>query len=273
MALTQEEIVQVTLSVSSYNSQVHVCPTTATIHFLQSTSASQDVANTSIDGWKLIGRGVPAIVQKQTKSKREIELCFVEIGTGFIIWRDSIEPGLKYQSIQDDFHTYCKTKGEYFGFKFASQEAAASHYREIEQIIADSNSRDAKKRAGFLKNALLRRTKRKDISKSSSLRIRKEQISQPCMFKHVTALDDEFLGKASSEEASDLEIAAVEYGSTECLSELYDKKKTDDWLELSADDKRKRLSKSLTVDSSGIDTLKQSRSFGGNQSPDLEKRI
>lgn len=121
-----------------------------------------------------------------------------------------------------------------------------------------------------MKNALLRRNKHKEISKTTSLRIKKEQISQPCMFKHVTALDDEFLGKTSSAETSDSEITAARYGSAECLPKLYDQTSTNEnWPKLPAEDKRKRLSKSLTVDS-GTDSIKQSKSFTMSQSPNLE---
>lgn len=150
MALTQEEIIQVTLSVSSYNSRVSVCPTTATIHFLQSTADAADVVD--IDEWKLIGRGAPAIVQKQNKGKKEIEICVIEIGTGFIIWRDTIEPTLQYQSIRDNFHTFSKVKGEYFGFQFADQQAATSHYQEIEQAISECKTREGNNFISIIKS-------------------------------------------------------------------------------------------------------------------------
>lgn len=130
----------------------------------------------------------------------------------------------------------------------------------------------AKKKSGFLKNALLRRNKHKELTKSSSLRIKKEQISQPCMFKHVTALDDEFLGKTSSAETSDSEIAKVQFGSAECLPKLYDQTNAkENWPELSAEDKRKGFSRSITVDTSDPSTMKQAHSLTANQAPNVEQ--
>ncbi|XP_022111868.1 uncharacterized protein LOC110991065 [Acanthaster planci] len=175
---TDQDIRQIERFFTSLKSRVYVCPALANLYF----TTLQEMAN--LGGWELATTGFPTLIFENRQNERRLVLCIAEKGTGFVQWKDGLNQDSKYRSPERNFHTLCvsgdaqKLAGLSFDNDLAAAELLDTVHAWLEELASEEGSQNAKKK------------KRKHREPKVTLP-KKETISQPCMFEHVTNLDHE----------------------------------------------------------------------------------
>ena len=199
--LCDTEIFKIRLSFSSLTNRVIVCPIVANLYSWKPTD---------METWNYVKTGVPVLVivhDDQTKSRNtQMELCIVDRQNGFATWRENITEASEYKVTQRNFHTMKlrnpKEEGEMVGLKFPSEEIAAVFYKDVQCNIPDESTLEVNQSP---KHA----DKKKSVKckDRQSKRLSKDDISSPCMFTHVTSINNSTLtdenGKKDNPGASD----------------------------------------------------------------------
>lgn len=165
------------------------------------------VSQSGLTDWQLKFTGIPVVLldtgATKSRTQRRIQLILAERGTGFTLWRDTIDNLSNYEAAGPTFHTM-RTSADHrviAGLSFDSADAAQQLARHIETLTSDpANIRlsSPNKNNGGRTTSFLRRfwTGGSKSSTSSSSRhpsnkpiCRKTDISQPCFFQHVTSVD------------------------------------------------------------------------------------
>ena len=171
---TDSDIRQIERFFNSLKSRVYVCPALANLYF----TTLQDMAN--LGGWELQTTGFPTLIFENRQNERRLLLCIAEKGTGFIQWKDGLSPDSQYKSPENNFHTLCVSsdRQKLAGLSFDNEHAAAELLDTVNswlnELVLDVDSGNSKKKK-----------KRKVVLP------KKETISQPCLFEHITNLDHE----------------------------------------------------------------------------------
>ena len=177
---TESDIRQIERFFNSLKSRVYVCPALANLYF----TTLQDMAN--LGGWELQTTGFPTLIFENRQNERRLLLCIAEKGTGFVQWKDALTPDSKYKSPETNFHTL-NVSGDALklaGLSFDNEQAAAELMDTVNswmnEIALDSESNSRKKK--------------KKHKEPKIVLPKKETISQPCLFEHITNLDhDKFV--------------------------------------------------------------------------------
>lgn len=178
------------VGLSRCSSQPDVCSRT-----LQRRTDRTDL----LTDWQLKFTGIPVVIldtgSTKSRTQRRIQLILAERGTGFTLWKDTIDNLSNYEAAGPTFHTL-RTSADHrqiAGLSFDSADAAGQLFRHVESLTADPanirlsspNKKNSSGRSGFF-----RRMKWGSNSKSPApVVIRKSEISQPCFFQHVTSVD------------------------------------------------------------------------------------
>ncbi len=175
---TESDIRQIERFFNSLKSRVYVCPALANLYF----TTLQDMAN--LGGWELQTTGFPTLIFENRQNERRLLLCIAEKGTGFVQWKDGLTPDSKYKSPETNFHTL-NVSGDtqkLAGLSFDNEQAAAELMDTVNswlnEIVLDSESGNSRK-------------KKKKHKEPKVMLPKKETISQPCLFEHITNLDHE----------------------------------------------------------------------------------
>jgi len=187
--LCESELFKIKLSFSSLSNRVIVCPVVATLYSWKPTD---------IETWTYVKTGIPVLVivhDVQNKSKNtQMELCMVDRSNRFANWRENITEASEYKVAQRNFHTMKlsnpKEEGEMVGLKFPSEEIAAVFYKDVQCNIPDESELEMNQspKHGDKKRSV----KSKD---RLSKRLSKDDISSPCMFTHVTSINNSTLAE------------------------------------------------------------------------------
>ncbi|XP_038049258.1 uncharacterized protein LOC119722923 [Patiria miniata] len=175
---TEQDIRQIERFFTSLKSRVYVCPALANLYF----TTLQDMAN--LGGWELATTGFPTLIFENRQNERRIVLCIAEKGTGFVQWKDGLNQDSQYKSPERNFHTLCvsgdahKLAGLSFDNDLAAAELLDTVHAWLDELASEGDPANSKKK------------KRKHKEPKVTLP-KKETISQPCMFEHVTNLDHE----------------------------------------------------------------------------------
>lgn len=94
--------------------------------------------------WALKFTGIPVLIfdlgNTKSRSKRQIQICLVEKGTGFVLWKDVIDHLTKYQVTQDClFHTMhlSTDHSRMVGLSFDSINAAQEFHDWLSMLTSD----------------------------------------------------------------------------------------------------------------------------------------
>ncbi|XP_072014577.1 uncharacterized protein [Amphiura filiformis] len=188
--VTDHDVRQIESFFLSLKTRVFVCPGLANLYF----ATLQDMAN--LGGWELATTGFPTLVMElnpnNVNNTQEyiLHLCLAEKGTGFVLWKDVVNTESNYKAPGKNFHTMTTSKDrkKLAGFSFDDASSARQLQSTVEAWIKEVTPVDTGKKK-----------KKKDKNGSKSKKgVKKETISQPCCFEHITQLDHEsFMQRAS----------------------------------------------------------------------------
>ena len=139
--------------------------------------------------WQLKYSGIPLVLldvgEARSRNKRRIQIVLAERGTGFMLWRDTIDNLSSYQVAGKAFHTMCYSADHtlQIGFSFDTAQAAHEMWTEIEKLVACPENIS-------LSVPGKKKKKEKKSPKPAPLPP-KSHISQPCCFQHVTSVDQD----------------------------------------------------------------------------------
>ena len=194
--LEEHEIFKIKLSLSSLTNSVIVCPLIAKLYLWKPADS---------ETWTYCKTGVPVLVlihgdEKDSMKVTALQLCLVDRPTGFTTWREFLSEDSDYKMSQKNFHTLkllSSLDGSMAGVKFPSEEMAAIFMKDVQcnmpdDFIADvSHSSSPRHSSKSDQKNHSRNGKDKDKDKRKSVkRISKDEISSPCMFTHVTSINN-----------------------------------------------------------------------------------
>ena len=139
----------------------------------------------------------------RSRDQRRIQLIVAERGTGFTLWRDTIDNLSNYEAADATFHTMrLSTDHRHIaGLSFDSPDAALQQFRYIETLTSDpANVRLSAPKTSRATNFLRFFSSNKNNNNNNKTQPlpRKSDISQPCFFQHVTSVDSKDRGKLFS---------------------------------------------------------------------------
>ena len=183
--LCETELFKIKLSFSSLTNRVIVCPVVANLYSWKPTD---------METWNYLKTGVPVLVivydAKNKARNTQMELCIVDRNNGFATWRENITEASEYRVAQRNFHTMKlsnpKEEGEMVGLKFPSDEIAVVFYKDVQCNIPDETELEVSESPKHVNKK--ESAKRKDNRLSK--RLSKDDISSPCMFTHVTSINN-----------------------------------------------------------------------------------
>ena len=181
-SVTEHDVRQIESFFLSLKTRVFVCPGLANLYF----ATLQDMAN--LGGWELATTGFPTLVMELSPNmntqENRLHLCLAEKGTGFVLWKDVINSESNFKAPGKNFHTMTTSKDhkKLAGFSFDDASAARQLQATVEAWIKEVTPADMSGK---------KKKKDKKRPKSKSKSFKKETISQPCCFEHITQLDHE----------------------------------------------------------------------------------
>lgn len=186
-SLTEQEILQVDIFYRSHKSKVFVCQCVAELYF-GSVRNSKTFDNfysesNNSSGWTLIKPGVPALVLDT--AERKLHLIFAEKGTGFTLWKETVTNATNYTAVQPNFHTLhlVNDPSKLVGLSFQDSSGASDFLHKLNSIITNPDNEDILNPGK--KGKKKKKEKKNKLKKPTS----KADISAPCCFTHITALD------------------------------------------------------------------------------------
>lgn len=202
--VTEQDLLQVDTFYRSHKTDVYVCGCLANV-YIGSTKAAY-----SNDQWVFSCTGIPALVLDTGEHKRErkLDIVIAEKGTGFTLWRETINNQTGYKAPNGNFHTMrtASDSSKLAGLSFDDTAAAAEFYGHLDKLTADPNDELFKDGKGKGKKKKSVKDKRKKIKLP-----KKSEISQPCCFVHVTKLDPPSEIVGSDREGASSELISQPY--------------------------------------------------------------
>lgn len=158
--------------------QLYVCNSLANLY----NSTKDNEGN-----WKFKHTGVPVVILEsgdtKSRNKRRIQILLAEKGTCFPLWRDTIDNLSSYRKAGAAFHTMYLSSDhrQIVGLSFDSEEESERLFEHIEELTSNPENI----------NISVPGSKKKKKSSPKKKKIvlpNKEQISNPCLFQHVTSV-------------------------------------------------------------------------------------
>ncbi|RWS25018.1 hypothetical protein B4U80_11266 [Leptotrombidium deliense] len=108
--LDDTEVSQVEHFFKAHKTFVYVCRCMANLYFTKTDIVNGGrTSSPRSHEWELTRTGVPVIVfdkgETRSRSKRQLQICLAERGTGFTLWKDVIDNLTDYKSLHPCFHT------------------------------------------------------------------------------------------------------------------------------------------------------------------------
>lgn len=160
--------------------------------------------------WSLKFTGIPVLIHDlgntKSRNKRQIQLCLVEKGSGFVLWKDVIDHLTKYQVSNDYlFHTMhlSNDHSKKIGLSFDASLEAREFHDWLNILTSDpanislrgpSNQviQETKQKYHFHLEQFLRKSTHTFISRQQHKTNRKSpdksDISSPCGFEHLVSI-------------------------------------------------------------------------------------
>ena len=182
--VTDTDIFQIQVFFGGHKTQLVPCRCLCNLY--TKTVSSPDSKSKS--PWELKYQGIPLLSldsgETKSRDKRKLQIILAEKGTGFMLWRDTIDNLTNYQAPNENFHTMHLSSDhrKMIGFSFDKFDKA----REFHKAVEDFTSVPA--------NISLSgpRMKNKKCPKKKPEKYKppnKKDISQPCCFQHVTRVE------------------------------------------------------------------------------------
>lgn len=205
LSLSDQDRFQVELFFRGHKTQVYVCSSLANLY----TSSCRRSSNggggkESSSSWELKYTGIPVLLldygQTRSRDRRRIQLLLAEKGTGFMLWRDTIDNLSSYKAVQPTFHTMHLSTDhrQVVGLSFDEATGAQSFLEQLERLTSDPanisltgpGSKGKKKSSSSSSSSSNSAApSRRQQDKTKVVLPRKSDISQPCCFQHVTNVE------------------------------------------------------------------------------------
>lgn len=225
MMLNEYEIAKIDMFYRSHKTFVFVGHCLVCLYFTETELVDGGRSSRPCD-WKPMLTGVPVLLfnkgDTKSRDKRQIQICVAERGTGFQLWADIIDNLSNYSALDHTFHTMYLSSDhrKMAGLSFGNQHASVEFLQQIESIISNplniALTAPKSKKSGD-KFRLFRRSRSKsvgrtdigrgvngsersatqnaftDFNETGNGRNRKTpnkcDISQPCLFQHITSVN------------------------------------------------------------------------------------
>ena len=178
-AVTNEVVARIETSFRGHKTQLWVCRTMANL-YIEENNGKESV-------WKLQFTGVPALLldlgETKSRNKRQLQIILAEKESGFELWKDVIDNLTSYKVQEPHFHTLYLSSDHRrkIGLSFNEGQAAMVFHSQLETLTSNpeniSLSAPGKKKS---------KPKEKPVKYKAP---RKNDISSPCNFHHVTTVD------------------------------------------------------------------------------------
>lgn len=185
--LSDSEVAQVELMYRSHGTQVFVCSCLANLYWSAAHGRTAGV------DWELGYTGIPVILlnlgDSRSRSRRQLEILIAERGTGFTLWRDTIDSLTRYTQIDQSFHTMLMSDNHsrLVGLSFDNSYSAMRFFGVLKDLTSDPQNVSLLPNNNGNNSVKLR--KRHSLgSTARRISLRKNQISTPCCFQHVTSI-------------------------------------------------------------------------------------
>lgn len=216
--VTEQDIVQVESFFRSHLTEVYVCECLANLYHMNMgpscnqpassasswssgrSDTSSECSLASSPAWELARTGIPVLLfdkgVTRARSKRQLQIVLAERGTGFALWFDVLDNLSNYRALASTFHAmHCsRDHRQMAGLSFDRGTAATEFLRKVELLTSDplnislsvpksrpSSGKKRNKRSSSAGPPNRPRNKPKPPCKSD--------ISMPCCFQHVTAVE------------------------------------------------------------------------------------
>lgn len=177
--ISEHDLLQVEMFYRSHKTEVYVCTSLANLYFGKVIGQKEQ--------WKFAMTGIPVLVLDTGKHHRERKLHIVlaEKGTGFVLWKDKIDQLTTYKAPHVNFHTMRLSTDHtrLAGLSFDDKDAATEFMKRFMDYTSDPEDELLKLGKGKKKKVKQEKTKKFKPPK-------KQEISQPCCFVHVTKLEN-----------------------------------------------------------------------------------
>ena len=186
--LKDAEMFKIKLCLSSLTNTVVICPVLCSIYV---KNDMDDVINDDVtsDSWTFMKRGAPCMVliHDLNRDVCASQICVADPDSGFAVWRESVDKKCDYKLSEKNFHTFRlkdSEKGNMAGIIFPSIEYSNIFLKDVLSNLPDETVVAC--REGSPKSIERRRSTKK---------LKKNEISSPCMFTHVSSISNKKLQK------------------------------------------------------------------------------
>jgi hypothetical protein len=187
--LGDNEVYQIQLMFSARDTTVVVCTCLANVYF--ATKRSSATAPKKTD-WELFATGVPVLLLECSRQSntRRLSLIVAERGTGFTLYRDTVDTLSAYSELGRTFHTMLQSQNhqKMTGLSFDTPYASMQFYQQVMRLTSDSRNVSLTNNQDTNKTQYKSRRRHSFGGDKRGNNLRKAEISQPCCFNHVTSL-------------------------------------------------------------------------------------
>lgn len=178
--ITKEESFKVRIALSSLWNTLKICPIMANVYTKTLTDE---------ECWTYFKRGVPVLIINHNIDKMivSIHFCLADPNSGFALWTEPLNSSSDYKSTGNNFHTYRSDSKEdtMVGIRFPIEDGVETFLKEVQENIPKISVKPTA--LTYPGSPKMKRFRQRAYSDLTGNRVRKEEISKPCMFTHVTS--------------------------------------------------------------------------------------
>lgn len=181
--LGEKDIFKIKLSLSCLSNKVFVCSAVANLYVWQ-----PPLGESKANSWQFVRSGIPALVVSNglsgARNPKGITISLMDRQSGFSIWKENLTSNSNYREQQANFHVLSLSSGDGMmaGLRFGNEDAAKSFYKDVL-----SNLDDVLQTSSSPEIEILQSSPSKDRFKKFR-KLKKNEISSPCLFSHVTSI-------------------------------------------------------------------------------------
>ena len=180
--LSDKDIFKIKLSLSCLSNRVVVCPSVSNLYMWEQPTRAREP-----NQWKYVRSGVPVLVvnsgESGARNPKGLSICLVDRESGFATWKEPLSSASSYKEQQKNFHTLTLSgaSSTMAGLRFNDELAACNFVKEVEVALQDS--------VHVTSSPELNKVESSHHSRFRKFRkLKKTEISSPCLFSHVTSI-------------------------------------------------------------------------------------
>ncbi|XP_020893956.1 uncharacterized protein LOC110233052 [Exaiptasia diaphana] len=181
--LGEKDIFKIKLSLSCLSNKVFVCSAVANLYIWQ-----PPIGENTSNSWQYVRTGIPAIVVSTglsgARNPKGMSISLMDKQSGFCVWKEHITSNSNYREQQPNFHVLALSSGDgvMAGLRFANEDSASLFYKDV-----ISNLDDVLQTSSSPEIEIVQGSPTKERFKKFR-KLKKNEISSPCLFSHVTSI-------------------------------------------------------------------------------------